>query len=1011
MKLRSILSLGLLLFCLPLQVFGQKSALSNAHLVKTYTFYKNTDPSLNHLNYFDAMADKMKLSAQSKMVLTEESSDRSGTSHFKYQQFHEGLPIFGSRYILHEKEGKVLSASGRYTPQALATAKPGINALTAIAFAKQSMKAREYDARAIEPVLCFIDPAFPKVSESLRLAYQVDLHSVKPFDKRRFFVDAATGKIISELPLLLEEGVPSKAKTRYYGVQNIITDSVAPQQFILRDPTRGQGIFVYNGDGSNFTNTSSNWDLTNAEQDEVALDAHFCTQEYYDMMLTDYNWQGQDGHGKALLVNVHGGDYVNAFWDGESTTYGDGDCNYGPLTTLEVVGHEFTHGMIDYTSKLIYGQEPGAINESLADMFGKMLERKTDPTNFSWSLAHSFALSPDAKPFRVLDDPNSVQMPAYYKGMFWQDANDVHTNSSIGNLWFTMVADGKQGINEVGTAFNVPALGMDKVGQIVFQVNKDYFTESSDYNAFYLYSVEVAETLYGAGSVEVMAVKEAWKAVGLPSAPSGAFDLSIVGGGFVATTSCGLNQFLPVNFKVINSSAIAYNPSLNATVTLNSFPLSSYTVNLTSPIGPGEVFEIQVNNWLKATDPGYLFVDAFMIVTDDNPDNNSTYSLYNVSAYESDDLSLFVDVTNPECFATTQLTTMYVSNNSCEAVPTGAVLNFTGADDIGNTVWTSPPFTLTEDLPAGSTTVVDYEIPTQNMPTIFNLVYPNDPDPVNNLFDNGSAPSYLPITSNYLNDFELNAGQDGYLELANNSFSPILFYQNNDYYASTGQLQNPEDFQRCADIFSVFNSEFADGINASIHTCVDFSFSPAPSLEFDLVQFRNIFTDTSNFQYSSMLQAKWTGNESGNQIIFGQLEGQVKHHNIALPPFFKGELDFKFYTELGQLDPNLLFLNDDDFVLFDNLQLNAPTSGTIELNKNASVFVSPNPAREMATIQAADGIKTILLQNVSGQTLQTLQVNTFSYDLDLKGLHNGFYLVGIQLGNGQWAVRKLVKMD
>ena len=126
MKVQSILFSWVFLLCLPLQMFGQKNTLSNAHLVKTYKFYQNADPGLNHLNYFEAMAGKMLLSAQSKMVLTEAVAGKNGYSHFKYQQFQEGLPIFGSRYFLHEKDGKVVNATGHYSPQATGAATPGI---------------------------------------------------------------------------------------------------------------------------------------------------------------------------------------------------------------------------------------------------------------------------------------------------------------------------------------------------------------------------------------------------------------------------------------------------------------------------------------------------------------------------------------------------------------------------------------------------------------------------------------------------------------------------------------------------------------------------------------------------------------------------------------------------------------------------------------------------------------------------------------------------------------------
>ncbi len=1009
MKLLPLLFSWALLFCLPLQIFGQKSTLSNAHLVKTYKAYKNPDPSLNHLNYFDAMAEKMGLSAQSKMVLTEESVGKNGYTHFKYQQVHAGLPVFGSRYILHEKAGKVRTATGHFSPHANATATPGINATTAVAFAKKAMEATAYDPKKTEPVLCFVDPAFPKVSETLRLAYQVDLHSTEPFDKRRYFVDAATGKIINQLPLILHQGVPSTAKTNYYGVQNIITDSIAPQEFVLRDPTRGEGIFIYNNNQGNFTNNSSHWDLTNPQKDEVALDAHYCTQEYYDMMLADYNWEGQDGHGKALNVNVHIGAFANAFWDGESTSYGDGDCVYGPLTTLEVVGHEFTHGMIDYTSQLVYDAESGAINESLADMFGKMLERKTDPANFSWDLGHSFILTPDGQPFRVMDDPASVQMPAFYKGQYWQDNNDVHTNSSIGNLWFSMLVDGKQGTNEAGVAFDVPALGLDKTGQVVFEVNKNYFTESSDYNAFYEYSIEVAESLYGAGSPELLAVTEAWKAVGLPNGTTAGFDLGILQEFFYNDIVCGLDEYLPVLFKIVNLSSTAYNPSMNATLTLNYASIPDYIVNLTSPIGPGEVLEILVSDWVKATGPGYIFINATLNIADDNSNNNNSYDYFNVSEFESGDLSLDVDILSQGCFASNQVVYMFVSNNSCETILAGTALEFTATDNIGNLIW-SAPYTLAEDLQSGGYLFIDFTLPITASPLTLTLVYPNDPDPSNNQYESFEQPT-SPITSTYLNTFTFFNGLDGYLEIVQSGPNPTMLYQNNRYFGATGLAQNPDEFQRCADPFAVFNTEFASGINANLRACIDFSFSPAPSLEFDLAQFRSTFTEPTNYLYSSMLQAKWSGSGDGNQVIFGQPEGEVKHHNIALPPFFKGELNLKFYAELGKWELFPIYLNDDDFVLLGNLKLSAPTSGTEEVTTGSSILVSPNPAQELATIQAAYGIKTLVVQNLSGQTLRTLQVNATTYDLDLKGLANGFYLLNVLLENGQWGVRKLVKMD
>ncbi|MBX2891784.1 MAG: M4 family metallopeptidase [Saprospiraceae bacterium] len=1001
-----------LFFSLFSPIFGQQNAPSNAHLVKTYTFFQNSDPRLNHQNFFEEMAGKMYLSAKSEMVLIEESTDKFGITHFKFQQFHEGLPIFGSRYILHEKDGRVLNANGRYSPQADANPQPGINAETAVAFAKRAMKAQAYHTRQADAVLCFIDPDFPEVSESLRLAYQVDLHSTEPFDKRRYFLDAITGKILCQFPLILNEGVPSTAKTRYYGIQHIITDSIGPQQIVLRDPTRGEGIFVLNNSLIEFTSTSSMWDLSSNPYTEVALDAHYCSQEYYDMMLSDYDWQGLDGNGKALNVRVNVGNFVNAFWDGEASFYGDGDCNYGPLTTLEVVGHEFTHGMIDYTSRLIYDSESGAINESLADLFGKLLERKADPGNFSWDLGHSFIINPESRPFRVMDAPNSVQMPAYYKGEYWFDGGDVHTNSAIGNLWFTMLVDGKQGTNEVGTSYNVPAIGAEKAGQIVFQVNRFYFTESSTYSEFYLYSQAVAEAMFGAGSTELLAVKEAWKAVGLPyTTQTPFFDLSLSSPRLEDKNYCQNSQYVPIKFKVVNSGTVTYTPSMMGTITLNSWSQGTLTIDLNSPIAPGEVYEVEVNNWFETSQAGFAYLGVSLNLSDDNTDNNQISEYFNITEHPANDLELFAFINKQgPCFTTTNNIVALVTNKSCETVPAGTVLNFTATNDAGNTIWSSPPYVLQQTLSGSRSVVLNYDIPFSSNGINLNLIHANDP----NLFNN-TNPLYqeikLPITGNYLNTFEQDNWMDNYLTISSIAFSPTLPYQNSSFFASTGVFDDPSFFQRCEDPLTVFKFPGGEGIYAIISACVDLSLSPNPRLEFDLAQFRNTTADLSNDPYSSVLQAKWEGNENGAQYYLGQPEGQVVHHNVALPPYFKGTLSLRFYTEVGQWDLDPSNLSVDDFLLLDNLQLSAPPLSTTEMSPGSSIHIVPNPATNITTISSNEGLKFIQLQSPNGQILRTLELETEQYRLDLNGLSNGVYFLHIQLANGQRAVKKLVKMD
>jgi hypothetical protein len=661
---------------------------------------------------------------------------------------------------------------------------------------------------------------------------------------------------------------------------------------------------------------------------------------------------------------------------------------------------------------LVYGSESGAINESLADIFGKLLERKSAPANFSWELGHSFILNPESKPFRVMDDPNAVQMPAYYKGAYWEDGGEVHTNSAIGNLWFAMLVDGKQGINEAGESFNVPALGPDKAGQIVFNVNLNCLTESSDYNQFCLCSRAFAEFMYGAGSTEMLAVTEAWKAVGLPYAPPAPlFDLHLTLGWLDYKNYCPNGQYIPVTFKVANTGTEAYLPSMMGSVTLSSFSQSNdLTVQLTEPIGPGESFQVGLDNWLKADQPGFNFLSGVMDINDDNGDNNQANAYFNIAEYEADDLELYIfGYEAPTCFSTTQNIEAFISNNSCQAVPVGTVLNIKATDNLGNILWTSPPYVLQKALASGSGISILYDAPISSNGLKFTLLHDNDPNLLNNEY-----PFYqevkLPITGNYLNNFEPFNFEDDYLLITNLVFNPIISYQNSRFFSTTGVYEDPAFFQRCADPLAVFEFPFSTGVNATMQACLDLSAYPNAKLEFDLAQFRNAVAEQDNDPYSCILQAKWEGSESGEQFIFGQTEGQVVNHKIALPPFFKGTVSLNFYTEVGQGYVSASSLANDDVLLLDNLRIKTSTSNAQALPDMAGVRVVPNPATNITTVSSPEGLRTVSLQSANGQILRTLELETEQCQLDLNGLGKGLYFLHIQLANGQRAVKKLLIM-
>ena len=165
-----------------------------------------------------------------------------------------------------------------------------------------------------------------------------------------------------------------------------------------------------------------------------------------------------DNIGSDIILNVHHGvDYNNAFWDGDELTFGDGDgtifVNF--TKSLDVVAHEFAHGVTQFTADLDYYSQSGALNESFSDVFGSAITQQVlgqDAGNADWLIGNEI-MGPDlygeslrsmSAPGTAYDnsilgkDPQPDHMDNYYSGP--GDNQGVHINSGIPNKAFYLVS-------------------------------------------------------------------------------------------------------------------------------------------------------------------------------------------------------------------------------------------------------------------------------------------------------------------------------------------------------------------------------------------------------------------------------------------------------------------------------------------------------------------------------------------------------------------------------------------
>jgi Zn-dependent metalloprotease len=541
-------------------------------------------------------------------------TDELGIIHERYQQMYLNYPVFGGNYIFHIKNGIVLSMNGLLFSSfqinaldvtendAFIKAKSYMNATSfkwEIPVEEAHLKIEQHDSTATffpktERIIIPAAGDFYKKNNDFRLCYAFDLYAHEPIDRKRVYVDGVTNEVNFHEQLLQHVNTTGVATTAYSGVRTIQTDSMAPTNFRLRETTRGLGCETWNmqkgtnyGAAVDFLDTDNNWNNVNANLDQYATDGHWGLQMTYDYFWLKHNRNSINNAGFKLLNYVHySTNYTNAFWDGARMTYGDGAAPYTPLVAMDIVAHELTHGLTNFTSNLVYSYESGALNESFSDIFGVAVDFYSRPTLANYLMGDGIG----GTPFRSMSNPNLYGDPDTYLGTNWYtgagDNGGVHINSGVQNFWFYLMVNGGSGTNDLGNTYSVAPLGMDTSGKIAFRNNTVYLFVAAQYADARFYAIQSAADLYGICSEPVKRTTNAWHAVGVGSK----WDTTVP----VSFTATPVNNCLvPSAHTFINTSNNANfqwffgdggtSTAVNPVYTYNAF--GSYTVKLVATCG------------------------------------------------------------------------------------------------------------------------------------------------------------------------------------------------------------------------------------------------------------------------------------------------------------------------------------------------------------------------------------------------------------------------------------------
>ncbi len=479
------------------------------------------------------------LKAFENLVFKRSQTDELGMVHTRYTQTANGFPVFGGEMIFHEQFGEIKMINGHLYDvpnlnpslsegQALILAKalyPGSIFRWELSEEEQYLKEETNNPSASwfpHGSLEFAPRSGNFEIAEFHLCWKFDIYTFQPEKREIVYVDALNGEVIFRHTQIHSADANGTAVTKFSGTKNITTDSTAVNSFRLRESGRGGGIRTRNCQTTtnttsavDFTDANNYWNNVNANIDEAATDGHYGAEMFYDYFMSAHSRNSFNGSGEALRVYVHYDDsYDNATFNGTYAVFGDGSNNQ-PFTTIDIVAHEFTHGVVGTTAGLVYQNESGALNESFCDIFGNCVEQYGNPTTADLRMGEARGA------IRDMADPTAFSNPDTYKGRYWVfgtgDNGGVHTNSGVQNYWFALLVNGGSGTNDNNNAFTVASIGMTKAAKIAYRNLDVYLTSSSDYRDTWEYSVTAAGDLYGACSPEQQEVMNAWYACGIGS--------------------------------------------------------------------------------------------------------------------------------------------------------------------------------------------------------------------------------------------------------------------------------------------------------------------------------------------------------------------------------------------------------------------------------------------------------------------------------------------------------------
>jgi bacillolysin len=450
------------------------------------------------------------------------TSSDDGVSQTRYQQYVGDAAVYGGQITVLSRDGQRAAVVGNHYSS--------LSPSNQVKLSKAG--AREKVQRVRGNSGKFVTTLYISPRNGVRF-YEVD--SQRADSRKVFHINAQTGDKIRSYDNLQED---SETGTGVKGDTKALDVTVSGTSHQLVSTDKRQATYDAQNTkklpGTLFVDPNSDglWNLAGRTSpgQPAGVDAHYYANVTDDFYRTVFNRDSLDNEGMQMVSTAHYGNrYNNAFWNGSQITYGDGDgTTFIEFSGgLDVSTHEFTHGVTEFTSDLVYQGESGALNESFSDMMGNSSEfyaaqNGLDPAIPDWQIGEDIYRGTTKVPgFRNMADPAEDGDPDYYSERYTgkQDSGGVHTNSGIPNHAYYLVVNGGRNAGEGQPNHDhkgplVTGIGLDAAEHIFY----DGFTSlpsTATMSQARAATVKAATARYGARSKQATQTANAWEAVGV----------------------------------------------------------------------------------------------------------------------------------------------------------------------------------------------------------------------------------------------------------------------------------------------------------------------------------------------------------------------------------------------------------------------------------------------------------------------------------------------------------------